>query len=239
MTTNERFALLPRIEFITNLATKAYSDGLLSLEEDLKTMPSLLLNVGIRLIVDGSDVALTTRLMDNYLEAADQTMTDIQLLERRLDRAGILAIQERFSPRIIKDICLSILGEEVAYEVLTKGEEYLPFSADDECENIKALKEVGPTVLPDEELESLIGSASHEALAFVLFLLTDTKRDALVHGISPESRVRLYESRPVTCRGRFVNSLIKHNFHRDEFIKGVQESVKGLLRLKSLAPQGS
>jgi len=239
MTTEDKFALLPRVEFIVSLASKAKLDGLLSLYEDLKTMPSVLLNVGIRHVVDGTDTALLTRLLDNCIEAARQTMTDIQLLERKLDRAGILGIRKAYSPVILKHICLSVLGEDVAYEVITREEEYLPYSADDEYENIQKLKRVHPTTYQDEDLELLIRSASLEALSFILFLLNETKRDAIVHGISPESRLRLYESRPTTLRRGFVDSLIQSNFHREGFIRGVQESVKGLLRLRSLARQGS
>ena len=110
--------LIENIDLIMNLNNTARRDGLLALEGEIPNLPSTFLKIGIQLIVDGTDLVLVRKVLENTIEAGDFSKTE--KLKREIFMEGVCGIQEGIPTRVLKALLCSFIGEEEALAALTE-----------------------------------------------------------------------------------------------------------------------
>lgn len=106
------FSLIDDINIIMDLDTKARMDGLLALESEIPNLTSTFLKLGVQLIVDGTDLELVRKLLENIIETGD--FSKAERLKREIIKEGICGIQEGLPTRLLKSLLCSYIGEEEA-----------------------------------------------------------------------------------------------------------------------------
>jgi len=102
------------IETVIKLANCARMMGVLALEEEIKDCESRFLQVGLELVVDGTDPDIVKTVMQHMIQSGEHTGAD--LLERLMLAEGVLAIQSGMNPRVIVYTLGAMLGESYVGE---------------------------------------------------------------------------------------------------------------------------
>jgi flagellar motor component MotA len=110
----DRPQYLPLIEKLIHLSDKARRQGLLSLEEDIAQSPYPLMQRGLQFVVDGTDPKLLSEILERTILLSNDTPEKI--LENCIIAVGILAIQEGYSPRILRENLQSFMGNVIIPE---------------------------------------------------------------------------------------------------------------------------
>lgn len=146
------------ISNIISLAIKARHLGLLTLVKDIEETTSFLLKKGIQLIVDGVKHETVRTILEFYIFTGDYRGK--ALLQRCLILEGVLAILDGIHPKVIKEILLSLLGEdgnadfEVQLETMN-------------TDFMNELNEIGNTansMLPDDMLKELVSTPAVDSM---------------------------------------------------------------------------
>jgi len=138
------------ISNIISLAIKARHLGLLTLVKNIEETTSFLLKKGIQLIVDGVKHHTVRTILEFYILTGGYRGKE--LLQRCLILEGVLAILDGVHPKVIKEILLSLLGED-------GNEDYEAQLETMNADFINEIKEMGNTansMLPDEMLKEMI-----------------------------------------------------------------------------------
>jgi len=107
------------------LSERARREGLLALEETLdkgaisKRDP---LQVGLQLVIDGTDAEIVTRVFDNILEADCQAYGYERILLKGI-KTGVLSIQCGDNPRILKLLLDSVCPMEARPNFFSERED--------------------------------------------------------------------------------------------------------------------
>ena len=99
------------IDTILTTGVIAHEEGLLGLDEFTTKNDYELLNIGINLVVDGTDPDLTRKILENKYYANGNTsvdaLCDLMIIE------GILHIQEGINPIVIEKIIRSMICDRI------------------------------------------------------------------------------------------------------------------------------
>ena len=117
-TPEEKKPLQGKIAEIVNLANITRAQGVLALEQQIEKTDDRLLQIGITLIVDGTDPEVVKNIIDTIIINTNKTGTE--LLSQLMVREGLLAIQAGYNPSIIKAKLLAYLGDvdAMAYSLI-------------------------------------------------------------------------------------------------------------------------
>ena len=96
------------------MATKAKRNGLLSLVQEAEETPHFLLRKGLQLVLEGVNPEMVETTLQHYIMSSKHTGK--AFLQRCIIAEGVLAIQNGVNPTIIKELLLSLFGEE-SYEI--------------------------------------------------------------------------------------------------------------------------
>jgi len=230
MTLEQKRSLLPLIEMMMGLALISRTQGLLALDELVPDIESSLSWIGLRLIMDGiSDDSLKT-ILANYIEVDGENLPDIELLKLKIESQCLLEIQRGSSPEFMRDSALSLIGTDLAREVYSGMNGYLPYTRKSvNWENEQPLELMGEPKELDDELEYLIDVSSNEVLAKSLFLLNRYEIDRLLPSLSIASRKKIYYSRPEYARTLFIHAILNGPYRDSERLLRVQEDLKRFL----------
>ena len=99
---------------IVSMANKAKRNGLLSLVQEAEETSYFLLQKGLQLVLEGVNPQMVERTLQYYVLAGKYQGKE--LLERCVIAEGVLAIQNGVNPIIIKELLLSLFGED-SFEV--------------------------------------------------------------------------------------------------------------------------
>ena len=98
---------------IVSMATKAKRNGLLSLVQDAEETSHFLLRKGLQLILEGVNPQMVEKSFQYYILSGKYHGKE--LLSRCIIMEGVLAIQNGVNPTIIKELLVSLFGED-SYE---------------------------------------------------------------------------------------------------------------------------
>lgn len=146
------------ISTIISLAIKARHLGLLTLVKNIDETTSFLLKKGIQLIVDGVKHHTVRTILEFYILTGDYRGK--ALLQRCLILEGVLAILDGVHPKVIKEILLSLLGED-GYEGF---EAQLETMNADFMNELKELGDAVKSMLPDDMLQEMISTPTGDTL---------------------------------------------------------------------------
>ena len=93
----DRAQYLPLLEKIIHLSCKARRLGLLSLEDDVETLPSPFMQKCLQSVVDGTDPEILSEIFERTILLSNDTPEKI--LENCIIAVGILGISELYSCR--------------------------------------------------------------------------------------------------------------------------------------------
>ena len=230
MTIEQKRELLPTIELMMGMTSKSRSDGLLSLDELVPYIESPLVFIGLRLIIDGIAIESLKQILQNYIDADSDRLTDIELLKLKVECVCLMELQTGCSPSMMRDAALSVMGTDIATEVYSAMNRYQPYTKTGrELENLNALELMGEPKDIDEELEYLIEMTSLDLLSKTLFIMDTYSIDILLHNISIKSRKKLYFSKPEESRTLFVQSNLLRMSYSQGTIVDVRDDFKLLL----------
>ena len=130
----ECMALVARV---VTMANKAKRNGLLSLVQEAEETSHFLLRKGLQLILEGVNPQMVETTLQQYVLSSN--FSGKELLQRCIIAEGVLAIQNGVNPTIIKELLLSLFGED-SYK--TYQHEY----GDEKIDRLKAfLKKIRKT----------------------------------------------------------------------------------------------
>ncbi len=95
---------------VVAMANKAKRNGLLSLVQEAEETPHFLLRKGLQLILEGVNPQMVEKTLQQYV--LSDKHRGKELLQRCIIAEGVLAIQNGINPSIIKELLLSLFGEE-------------------------------------------------------------------------------------------------------------------------------
>ena len=97
-------------EEIVSMANKAKRNGLLSLVHEAEEASHFLLRKGLQLILEGVNPEIVKKTLQYYILSGKYQGK--ALLERCLIMEGVIAIQHGINPTVIKELLLSLFGED-------------------------------------------------------------------------------------------------------------------------------
>lgn len=148
------------IEFYVAISEKARKEGLLALEQDIPEYKTNLAKIGMQLVVDGVESEILEQILDNCI-AADGKGAGLRWLhaessaERKMERAAILGIHSGISPRMLRLVMLSFLGEQAVVSAMDHDYVYLYQDRFNDIELLddravqKVLREVSAELMAD------------------------------------------------------------------------------------------
>jgi hypothetical protein len=97
---------------IVSMANKAKRNGLLSLVHEAEETPHFLLRKGLQLVLEGVSPEIVKKTLQYYILSGKYYGK--ALLERCLIMEGVTAIQNGINPTVIKELLLSLFGEDAS-----------------------------------------------------------------------------------------------------------------------------
>lgn len=115
--TAEKKECMALVAEIVAMANKAKRNGLLSLVQEAEEASHFLLHKGLQLVLEGVSPQMVKQTLHYYILSGKYHGRE--LLERCIIAEGVLAIQNGVNPTIIKEMLISLFGENSyeAYEV--------------------------------------------------------------------------------------------------------------------------
>ena len=109
---DEKKELLALVDYVVLQAEKARREGLLALEDDIEQCRYPLLQLGLQLVVDGTDPSI----IDGILAASmlSSNKRGKEFLEQIISYTAALGIQQGNNPRIIEVQCFAFFGDDAA-----------------------------------------------------------------------------------------------------------------------------
>ncbi len=95
---------------VVAMANKAKRNGLLSLVQEAEETPHFLLRKGLQLVLEGVNPQMVETTMKHYILSGKHHGRE--LLQRCIIVEGVLAIQNGVNPTIIRELVLSLFGED-------------------------------------------------------------------------------------------------------------------------------
>ncbi len=95
---------------VVAMANKAKRNGLLSLVQEAEETPHFLLRKGLQLVLEGVNPQMVETTLRHYILSSKHLGKE--LLQRCIIAEGVLAIQNGVNPTIIKELLLSLFGED-------------------------------------------------------------------------------------------------------------------------------
>ncbi len=112
----DRPQLCVLIDQICMLCRKAREDGLLTLDSELPGLSDQLLQLGVRLVLDGTDTETVKGILLTAIHAGNYN--GAELVKRMIVSDGILLLQRGQNPSDVKIYLSAYLGEAAAASVL-------------------------------------------------------------------------------------------------------------------------
>ena len=110
----EKKECMALVASVVTMANKAKRNGLLSLVQEAEETPHFLLRKGLQLILEGVNPQMVEKTLQQYILSSN--LSGKELLKRCIIAEGVLAIQNGVNPSIIKELLLSLFGED-SYKV--------------------------------------------------------------------------------------------------------------------------
>lgn len=98
------------IKQILHLSEVARQRGVLGFETEVEEQESLFLKTGLALIIDGTDPEAVSEILQNLIDAEDFSREE--LIEHKIMKQGVLAIQQGENPRLLGLRLYAILGKK-------------------------------------------------------------------------------------------------------------------------------
>ena len=106
----EKLECMALVAEIVAMANKAKRNGLLSLVQEAEETSYFLLYKGLHLVLEGVNPQMVEKTLQYYILSGKYRGKE--LLERCIIAEGVLAIQNGVNPIIIKELLLSLFGED-------------------------------------------------------------------------------------------------------------------------------
>lgn len=110
----EKIECMALVAEIVVMANKAKRNGLLSLVQEAEETSHFLLRKGLQLVLEGVNPQMVEKALEYYILSSNHHGKE--LLKRCIILEGVLAIQNGVNPTIIKELLLSLFGED-SYEI--------------------------------------------------------------------------------------------------------------------------
>ena len=230
-TEEEKTELMSRVNYFMALAEKSRRDGLLSLEENWRDSPSVLLKIGLRLVIDGTAEEDLTVIIDNYIRLNTSDIYDL------LDKQFLTQLQKGVSLTMIKDMSLSLIGREFAEEFYKKEENDEEKISLLEKEEIEVVKKIKPTWEVNPDLDTILTSLTHWSMQKFIRNLEKEDLKRLMSSVGGDVLGKIY-----SCFSPRVKKLFREDFRSMKFSSRKEEiqktQIKILNQIKLLAEIG-
>jgi hypothetical protein len=184
----ECMALVARV---VAMANKAKRNGLLSLVQEAEETPHFLLRKGLQLILEGVTPQVVEKTLQQYILSSN--LSGKALLKRCIVTEGVLAIQNGVNPNIIKELLLSLFGED-SYKVYES--EY----GDEKIDRLKAfLKKIGKsraTTPLSSKLGNTILQLDDRSVQQCLKEISTVDLARALKGIEGKAQIKVFKNLP-------------------------------------------
>jgi hypothetical protein len=216
---------------IVSMANKAKRNGLLSLVHEAEETSHFLLRKGLQLVLEGVNPEIVKKTLQNYILAG--RYQGKALLERCLIIEGVTAIQHGINPTVIKELLLSLFGEDASanYELEygdTRGNRLNAFFKKIEKDRATTPlgSKLGHTILQldDQSIQKCLKEISTVDLARAL------------KGIEGEAQIKVFKNLPKRSAAILQETVEHLDLMRESEMNDAQEKV--LLIISDLEAQG-
>lgn len=172
---NDKERIVKVIREVLRLSQKVRTDGLLSLDTEIISIPQFLLRKGVELVLDGNYPGKIREILDNYIKNGN--FKGVALLERLIIKEGVLLIQSGDNSRFILEYLCSMLGESFCIyveglELLKVDEKFFLDHIQDESfsagKETDWLEDEILKVKSFEDMDSLIRRVGTDSIALAL-----------------------------------------------------------------------
>lgn len=182
---------LPLVSEILLLAKKARALGLLSLIETIETCPTPFLKKGLQLIVDGEKPHAVRDILEITIVSGG--FRGRQLLERCIILEGLMGIQAGLTPRSIRELLLSFLGEEIAQTYETDLDDG---TCGDLDSFLKTMEQSQPPSPPQSPLSLLFSKLCDEEIQQCLKEISTLDLAKALKNMNARTQMRIFNTLP-------------------------------------------
>lgn len=216
---------------IVSMANKAKRNGLLSLVHEAEETSHFLLRKGLQLVLEGVNPEIVKKTLQYYILSGKYQGK--ALLERCLIMEGITAIQHGVTPAVIKELLLSLIGEDASanYEL-----EY----GDDRGSRLhaffKKIEKDRATTPLGAKLGQTIMQLDDESIQKCLKEVSTVDLARALKGIEGQAQIKVFKNLPKRSAAILQETVEHLDLMRESEMNDAQEKV--LLIISDLEAQG-
>ncbi|MEJ2099241.1 MAG: FliG C-terminal domain-containing protein [Desulfobacterales bacterium] len=225
---NECMALVAEI---VSMANKAKRNGLLSLVHEAEETSHFLLRKGLQLVLEGVNPEIVGKTLQNYILSG--RYQGKELLERCLIMEGVTAIQHGVNPTVIKELLLSLFGEDASanYELLhgdNRGNRLNAF--------FKKIEKDRATTPLGSKLGHTIMQLNDQSIQKCLKEISTVDLARALKGIEGKAQIKVFKNLPKRSAAILQETVEHLDLMRESEMNDAQEKV--LLIISDLEAQG-
>jgi hypothetical protein len=219
-TAEQRRACLPVVEKMTKLAEIARQSGLLVFESRMFDEESLFLKAAMSFIIEAYETETVKRILSYMILTGGFTGSD--LLSRLIMAQAVIDIQCGTNPRHIREVLLSMLGEEYLQPALKSSEEGLEevkqflddlsdfvdkrLISEEEKTAIENFHEVEEALrsMEDCDIQRVFHDLSDKVILYTMYYGTYATSELILHNLPTVRRLRLISQFDICERSAVV-----------------------------------
>ena len=225
---NECMALVAEI---VTMANKAKRNGLLSLVHEAEETSHFLLRKGLQLVLEGVNPEIVRKTLQNYILSG--RYQGKAFLERCLIMEGVTAIQHGVNPTVIKELLLSLFGEDASanYELEhgdNRGNRLNAF--------FKKIEKDRATTPLGAKLGQTIMQLNDQSIHKCLKEISTVDLARALKGIEGKAQIKIFKNLPKRSAAILQETIEHLDLMRESEMNDAQEKV--LLIISDLEAQG-
>jgi hypothetical protein len=227
----EKKECMALVEEIVSMANKAKRNGLLSLVHEAEEASHFLLRKGLQLILEGVNPEIVKKTLQYYILSGKYQGK--ALLERCLIMEGVIAIQHGINPTVIKELLLSLFGEDnSANHELEYG--------DDRGNRLNAffkkIETYRATTPLSAKLGHMIMQLNDQSIQKCLKEISTVDLARALKGIEGKAQIKVFKNLPKRSAAILQETVEHLDLMRESEMNDAQEKV--LLIISDLEAQG-
>jgi len=216
---------------IVAMANKAKRNGLLSLVHEAEEASHFLLRKGLQLVLEGVSPSIVEKTLQYYILSGKHQGK--ALLERCLIMEGVIAIQHGINPTVIKELLLSLFGEDasLAYELEhgdSRGNRLNAF--------FKKIEKYRATTSLSIKLGHTIMQLNDQSIQKCLKEISTVDLARALKGIEGKAQIKVFKNLPKRSAAILQETVEHLDLMRESEMNDAQEKV--LLIISDLEEQG-
>ena len=205
---------------VVSMANKAKRNGLLSLVQEAEETPHFLLRKGLQLVLEGVNPQMVETTLQQYVLSSN--LSGKELLKRCIIAEGVLAIQNGVNPTIIKELLLSLFGED---SYATYQDEY----GDEKIDRLKAffkkIKKSRATTPLSSKLGHTILQLNDHSIRQCLKEISTVDLARALKGVEGKAQIKVFKNLPKRSAAILQETVEHLDLMRESEMNEAQEKM--------------